>query len=97
MEDQNLTVLEKPYTLEELLEKMDDRCYVKAHIAVPFDGIIKMDIEELNDFVSMKMTDNVLLSDISYKAVGVRGDDIVIEVRGDVSETISDMESDIQD
>lgn len=59
--------------------------WTKGIVEVDLDDIIELDAEGFLDLLSEGLTGSSLLSDIQYKAVGVKEGMIQIEVQGDTS------------
>lgn len=92
-------VLEKPYTVEELKERMDGNGYVSGNVVIALGEIVSCDFEQFLDLCAIRLADNECLMDVTYDAVGIRGAGtgdagIVISVRGDVSEIVRDSDDD---
>lgn len=89
-----MTAMKKPYTVEEMKEKMDDNGYVIGVVAVPFHSIVNTEFEGFLDILSCRLVGSELLMDVDYNVVGIdkTEDDtnILVEVKGDVSEIIAD-------
>lgn len=91
--DKSENVMDRPYTEDEIRERMDEDCYVTGRVMVSLSELIDNDLDSFLDLLGERLVDSPCLMDISYKAVGVTnidsGDtDIIIEVTGDVSEVI---------
>lgn len=93
---ESMNVLQKPYTMQELLKLRNDTNHVTGCVSVLLNDIIDRDYEQFLDLLAVKLVNNECLMDISYNAVKLERDDagdvsIIMKVTGDVSE-ILDME-----
>lgn len=94
----NELVMTRPYTVRELEAEMDEKCFVTGYVAVPLNDMINAGLIEFLDLLSVKLTGSELLMNISYQVVSILNTDsdadnsVVIRVRGDVSEILSDEE-----
>lgn len=87
---QEVNVLEKPFTHEELKDMTkDDDIYIEGVVRISLDDIISNDFEVFLDIISDKLVESeVGLLDISYKAVGVDNGDILIMAGGVLSDSL---------
>jgi len=87
---QEVNVLEKPFTHEELKDMTkDDDIYIEGVVRISLDDIISSDFEVFLDIISDKLVGSeVGLLDISYKAVGVDNGDILIMAGGVLSDSL---------
>lgn len=89
------SVLEQPYTEEEIRRLRDEDGYIEGCVAVPLGDIINSSFEEFLDLLGLKLVNSDLLMDINYNAVGVSDTDagnanIIIKASGDTSEIFPD-------
>lgn len=92
MDPKREQVLKKPYTAHEMRKVIDRDGYLSGNIVIELDEVISCDQEQFLDLCAIRLVDNECLMDISYKAVGICSDGIIINVRGDVSEILEDLE-----
>ena len=92
---ENVVVMQKPYTMEQMKEALrgENEGYIEGVVAVDLSDVIDNDLEGFLDLISYKMTGTELLMDINYNVVGHEEDMLFIKVRGDVS-NIVDCEDD---
>jgi hypothetical protein len=87
--------LEKPMTLDQILECSDENGYIRGKIAVNINAFGFSDSEENLDELSEKLTGTTMLLDIGFKVTGIRDDQtVILEVSGDASEVIRELEED---
>lgn len=82
--------LEKPYTLEEMKEKADEMGYISGNVSVGLYDIANADFETFLGILAEKLTGSVCLLDICAYPVGVKDDQVIICVSGNVAEIIRD-------
>ena len=91
------TLLTKPLTMIEMFRSCNDDCYLEGEVLADLSDIINFDYEEFLDLLSVRLTGNPCLMDISYRVVDVLENNLlVISVRGDVSE-ILEVTPDVQE
>ena len=84
--------LRKPLTKKEVKKLMDERKYITARIPIGIGEMIYNDYSFVFNNMSNRMLGNTLLTDISWKPVGIVSDTdemyagcIILEVTGDIS------------
>lgn len=91
------TLLTKPLTMIEMFRSCNEDCYLEGEVLADLSDIINSDYEEFLDLLSVRLTGNPCLMDISYRVVDVLENNLlVISVRGDVSE-ILEVTSDVEE
>ena len=80
-----------------MFRSCNDDCYLEGEVLADLSDIINFDYEEFLDLLSVRLTGNPCLMDISYRVVDVLENNLlVISVRGDVSE-ILEVTPDVQE
>jgi hypothetical protein len=72
-------------SFEQMKAMQDKDCMVCGVIAVDIHEFINNDLESFLDLISERLTGSPLLSDLDYKILGNKGDDIFLKVTGDAS------------
>ncbi len=76
---------------EEIIASRDENNYVEGYITVHISDLIDNNLDSFLDIISEKLVGSVLLMDVTYDVVGFEEDNmIVLKVRGDVSNIISE-------
>ena len=82
-------ILEKPMSmLDMILATTNDDSYVEGNLEIFIHDIIGIDFEEFLDMLSNKLVGNPCLMDVSYKMIDSYGENVIFNVRGDVSEIL---------
>lgn len=71
---------------------VDDDGTITATIELSFDSLIGMGIDAMNDFACEDITGSFEMQGISYKPLSLTGDNITIQVEGDVTEMLENNE-----
>lgn len=88
------TVMTRAYTKKEIEERMDENNFVKGNVPFTMNELIDTDYEGFLDLAAERLVNSVMLMEIDTKVVGTVGETIIVEVSGDVSEVIDDLEDD---
>lgn len=84
-----MDILKRPYTVEEMKAKADDKGYVSGNVEVDINEMINGDLDTFLDTVAEKLVNDIGLTDIKYEAVGVTNPTtIVFRVSGNISEIV---------
>jgi hypothetical protein len=76
--------------IEDIRRNLDNDGYLTGTVYVGLDEIVSSDLETFLDGLSDRLIGGVLLTDISYRAIGVEPDGMIaLEVRGDPSMEIA--------
>lgn len=88
------TVMTRAYTKKEIEERMDENNFVKGNVPFTMNELIDADYEGFLDLAAERLVNSVMLMEIDTKVVGTVGETIIVEVSGDASEVIDDLEDD---
>ena len=85
-------ILTKPLTMAEIRARIDSNNYVTGLLPVSLSDMLRYDLEEFLDLLAERFVNNLLLMDITFKAVKVIDDNIILEIRGDVTSILAEDE-----
>lgn len=82
-----IVVLEKPLTLSQIREQMDEDGWIEGVISMDIGEFTDHDLEGVLDIMSERLCDSPCLSDINYDIVGHDGKNtLYVKVSGDISD-----------
>jgi len=81
--------LNRPMTRDEILEAKDENGYVTGVVRLDINDIFNTGhIDQFCDLLSNALIGDDLLMDIAYQVVGAEEGDVLVEVTGDVRESL---------
>ncbi|MDF2884828.1 MAG: hypothetical protein K0R54_5398 [Clostridiaceae bacterium] len=90
-----MIILEKPYTIKELIDKKNENGYVEGVVKVKLSELVEGSYDDYLDTISEKLTGSSLLREIQDRIVGADEKDnaVLLSVKGDVTAILEmDME-----
>ena len=88
-------VLNKPLTTEQIKDLSENgKVRIECMIYVSLAELMENDFESVLDVMSERVHESGGFSDFSYKAMGVEGDFIVMQLNGDVKPILELLEED---
>lgn len=85
-----LNVIESPLTLDEVLERKDERNHITGILAVSIETLIEIDGDEgFHDYVCENLVGGRMF-EVVYSLIDREGDTLYLEITGDVTPLLED-------
>jgi hypothetical protein len=85
-----MDILRKPFTFQEIKQRMDEENKVEGVVSVDISSIIDSDFIQFLDLLSLKLVGGISLKSIEYKLVGNEGNrHVLISVSGDATDIVT--------
>lgn len=90
-----MQILEEPLEVDEMRAQMKKNGKISGVVQVDLKHLIEQELfmmDEFDDFLTELLTDTTLLKNMDYNVVGHNGNILFIDVSGDASDVIADLE-----